>query len=419
MKKQEYPTPSQDFLFHPLEISFCGDSGVGKTTLIAKLIKSLSQKYDIGYIKHDAHNFQMDREGKDTYKASDAGARAVFISNERQSALLETNLETNAVREAGYADEKLKLSMADCDVVFVEGYKKSLVRKILFLGEKDKQDATLTHYPNGKSGESGKNGNSGALQHVIAVVGSKVGQKKVVVGSREVDENIPFFHRDDLEGIEKFVSKTWEALMMKRKLYGLVLSGGKSTRMKTDKGALTYFDKSQVAHVYQLLSKYCEASFVSCTKKQSGEQHLKPFPQIHDRFLDFGPAGGILSAMHRYDDVAWLVVACDLPYLQQSTLEKLVLGRNPYKAATCFFNSQRNWPEPLCAIYEPKALLKLATNLALKKPCPRKMLSGSNIHLLSLDFEKHLENVNTPEERELAKKELAEKELAPKHLEKM
>ena len=57
------------YLFNPFEIAFCGYSETGKTTLITSLLKELSPQHKIGYVKHDAHKFQIDYEGKDTYKA--------------------------------------------------------------------------------------------------------------------------------------------------------------------------------------------------------------------------------------------------------------------------------------------------------------------------------------------------------------
>ena len=67
------------YQFNPFEISICGYSGLGKTTLICKLLQSLSKKYRVGYIKHDAHRFEMDKKGKDTYQASQNGASGVGI----------------------------------------------------------------------------------------------------------------------------------------------------------------------------------------------------------------------------------------------------------------------------------------------------------------------------------------------------
>ena len=53
----------KESLFNPMELAFCGFSGSGKTTLLTKLIQSFAHDYQVGYVKHDAHNFDMDKEG--------------------------------------------------------------------------------------------------------------------------------------------------------------------------------------------------------------------------------------------------------------------------------------------------------------------------------------------------------------------
>ena len=74
-----------NYLYHHKEISFCGYSGSGKTTLICTILDELNSEYKIGYIKHDAHNFQMDKPGKDTYEARKSGANTVFAPSSPSS----------------------------------------------------------------------------------------------------------------------------------------------------------------------------------------------------------------------------------------------------------------------------------------------------------------------------------------------
>ncbi|MDA9793096.1 molybdopterin-guanine dinucleotide biosynthesis protein MobB, partial [Bacteriovoracaceae bacterium] len=71
-----------EYTYHPFEIAFCGLSNSGKTTLVSKLIKELSTDYNVGYLKHDAHGFEMDKTGKDTWHATNSGASVVVINDE-------------------------------------------------------------------------------------------------------------------------------------------------------------------------------------------------------------------------------------------------------------------------------------------------------------------------------------------------
>ena len=172
--------------------------------------------------------------------------------------------------------------------------------------------------------------------------------------------------------------------------------------MGQDKALLSYHGKSQSSYLYDLLEKSTDQCFVSCRTEQANLEDFRNKNLIKDSYIGFGPTGGILSAMKEHPHAAWLVIACDMPYLNQETIKDLINRRNPYKLATCFYNQKRQWPEPLCTIYEPKAALKLGQYLTMGNPCPRKVLMNSSIEsILPLD-EKSLENINTMEEFQIA-----------------
>jgi molybdopterin-guanine dinucleotide biosynthesis protein A len=184
-------------------------------------------------------------------------------------------------------------------------------------------------------------------------------------------------------------------------LNGLVLAGGQSQRMQTDKGSLEYFGKSQRLHVHELLSIYCHKTYVSYANTQAvNEQEQLPF--ILDAFTGLGPFGGILSAFQSNPNAAWLTVACDLPYLSAQTLAYLVAHRNPSKMATCFIDSDNKFPEPLITIWEPRAYPIMLQFLSQGYSCPRKVLINSDVELLQAPVIDDLQNVNYPEQREAA-----------------
>ncbi|MGA0212736.1 MAG: molybdenum cofactor guanylyltransferase, partial [Flavobacteriaceae bacterium] len=85
----------------------------------------------------------------------------------------------------------------------------------------------------------------------------------------------------------------------------------------------------------------------------------------------------------------------------------LVEGRNPNKLATCFYNSQTQFPEPLITLWEPKAYPVLLDFLSRGYSCPRKVLINSSIEMLTLEDEKVLFNANTPEDKFKATKVLS------------
>ncbi len=182
-------------------------------------------------------------------------------------------------------------------------------------------------------------------------------------------------------------------------LYGLVLAGGKSTRMKKDKSLLEYHGKKQVLYCFDLLGQFCDQVFISSRKEQSRLVAYKNFPQIHDVFVGIGPLGGILSAMIRHPEAAWLVLACDLPFVRESTIKTLIKKRNFSKMATAYRSTyEPNLPEPLCAIYETKALFQLLQFLAQGIQCPRAILCRCDTQFITQTRSTSLDNVNSPQE---------------------
>lgn len=181
-------------------------------------------------------------------------------------------------------------------------------------------------------------------------------------------------------------------------VYGLVLSGGASRRMQHDKALIDYHGEPQLRWTYRLLSSVLDRVFISVRGDQRDEPVRRDLPQIVDTFEDAGPAAGILSAQALYPDVAWLVVACDLPRLDAATLQHLLQSRDPNRDATAFVSSHDGLPEPLCALWEPASHEKLLERVQAGRSCPRKALIQGNTQLLQPYTAYALDNINTPEE---------------------
>jgi len=116
---------------------------------------------------------------------------------------------------------------------------------------------------------------------------------------------------------------------------------------------------------------------------------------VEDKFIELGPFGAILSAFQKDPNAAWLVVACDLPFLNQKALTFLKENRAISKVATAFHNPETNFPDPLITIWEPKSYQILLNFLAQGYSCPRKVLINSDIETLTYDSS-ILTNVNDP-----------------------
>ena len=181
-------------------------------------------------------------------------------------------------------------------------------------------------------------------------------------------------------------------------LYGLVLTGGRSRRMQRDKASLEYAGKSQLARAMDLLSPLVARCFVSARADQQYDPHRAAYDTIADIKPNLGPMGGIHAALHAFPERAWLVLACDLPFLDRATLEHLIGHRVDTRVATAYRSSFDALPEPLCAIFEPRSLPLVEESLARGQQCPRALLSGVDVELLDLPNPRALDNVNTREE---------------------
>jgi molybdopterin-guanine dinucleotide biosynthesis protein A len=182
-------------------------------------------------------------------------------------------------------------------------------------------------------------------------------------------------------------------------VYGLVLAGGRSTRMQRDKAALRFHDgRTQLDWAVRLLTPHVVRVFVSVRPDQTNDPVRSGFAQIVDRQQNLGPIAGIAAAQAEHPDCAWLVVACDLPFLDASTLAHLAAARRPERQATAYRSSHDGLPEPLCAIYEPSSASAIAAYIAGGKQCPRKFLLQADAALLDEPNPRALDNINTPEE---------------------
>jgi molybdopterin-guanine dinucleotide biosynthesis protein A len=179
-------------------------------------------------------------------------------------------------------------------------------------------------------------------------------------------------------------------------LYGLVLAGGRSTRMQRDKATLEYAGRSQLERAVELITPLVERVFVSVRPDQTADPLRARFAQIVDCGEVAGPIAGIMAAQARQPDAAWLVLACDLPLLDEETLELLVRSRRPERQATAYRSSHDGLPEPLCAIYEPSSREAMRAHVAGGRDCPRKFLINAGIELIDQPQPDALDNVNTP-----------------------
>lgn len=153
-------------------IAFAAYSGTGKTTLIEKLIATLKGcGLRLAVIKHDGHRFEIDHEGKDSWRFTHAGADITIISSAEKMAYVEQ-------RELSLQQQ---IDMVhDVDLILVEGYKNADLPQIGIARK-----------------ETGK-GFTAELDRFIALVSDY----------DDLDTSIPCFGLDEVDKIAEFIIQT-------------------------------------------------------------------------------------------------------------------------------------------------------------------------------------------------------------------
>ena len=107
----------------PPTVSIVGKSGSGKTTLLVKLVGELKERgYRIAAIKHAFHGFQIDREGKDSWRLREAGADTVILAAENGLAMIKNDTRPTLDGLAAFCQ--------DVDIIITEGFKRDRKPKI-------------------------------------------------------------------------------------------------------------------------------------------------------------------------------------------------------------------------------------------------------------------------------------------------
>jgi molybdopterin-guanine dinucleotide biosynthesis protein A len=198
-------------------------------------------------------------------------------------------------------------------------------------------------------------------------------------------------------------------------LLGLVLAGGDSRRMGRDKAQLRYHrDEPQVGHAFELLRDVARDVYVSIRSAQAENPLFAPFAMIVDDGALRGPAAGLLAAWAHAGNVAWIVLATDLPFVDARIVGRLAAGRDAAKLATAF-RHRDGTPEPLCTIWEPAARGILLERVRRGDSSLRRLLADGPTQILDLDGDDpdRLQSVDSNGQYETARAQILAEMPAP------
>src|SRR4030067_1408961 len=155
-------------------ISIVGKSDSGKTTLIDKLVPVLVRRgYRVATVKHDVHGFEVDREGKDSWRHKQAGAHTTVISSPQKVALIR-----DVEKDLTLAELREKFIL-DVDLIPSEGYKQDVQPKIEIFRMEKHTELLCTQEDN-----------------LVAIVSDK-----------EFNVGVSCFFLDDVKGVADFIEK--------------------------------------------------------------------------------------------------------------------------------------------------------------------------------------------------------------------
>ncbi len=303
----------------PPIVSFVARSGTGKTTFLEGVIAALGEQgVRVMAVKHDVHGFEMDREGKDTWRFRRAGARQVLIANARKMALMGTVDGEQPLRTlvARYA--------RDVDLVLTEGYRRSGMPKILVQrqGAREPMDIATA------GGEAGLGG------EVIAVVADY---------DVAPESALPKF---ELSAPAELA--TW--------LVDRFLAPGRVVRALT--GVVLVSRLDQVEDLDGLVARLAPACDGGVLVVRPEGMDL-PRPSTPCRIVDdllpqHAALGGLFTGLVLAETPHILLVGCDQPGLRPELVR--FLREHPARAADVLQLERDGRPEPLPAVYGSRCL---------------------------------------------------------------
>lgn len=168
--------------------------------------------------------------------------------------------------------------------------------------------------------------------------------------------------------------------------YGIVLCGGKSSRMDTDKSMLQYYDKPQRYHVFDMLQPLCQKVFISCNTEQAKNIEAGyDFIKDDESFGNIGPMAALLTAFTKHPEKNMLLIGCDYPFLKADGLQ--IFATHCKDAPAAFYNKEQKVYEPMLAWYPYSCFDKLKAMFDGQQFSLRHFLEADNaIIYLPLDM---------------------------------
>lgn len=181
---------------------------------------------------------------------------------------------------------------------------------------------------------------------------------------------------------------------------GIVLCGGESSRMGSDKAFLQYHNTEQYRHIANFFSDKNIPVIISCNEQQAKKIEKEYTTLIDDElYKNNGPISGLLTAFKNNPDESFILVGCDYPLVNQDHIKKLVsLSQHGYDAICYVRKSNLTINEPLITFYNNSFKEKLFTSFNSGNTSLKKVLDEVNTFKIIVEDDLFLKSFDTPED---------------------
>lgn len=340
----------------PFLFAISGVKNAGKTTLITKLISVFAKRgLKVATIKHDGHEFEPDVPGTDTYRHLEAGAYGTVVFSKGKYMLVKQQPEISA--------EQLIAFFPEADLILLEGMKHSPYPKIEVI----------------RKGISEKM----VCEEGVVAVASDFHPL--------LPKEVPCY---DLNQAETLAEVILTERFIRTELSAIILAGGRSSRMGTDKADLHYRTETFLEHQIKKARKLGISDLIISGYR--GQQCLEKV--VKDVYCQKGPLGGLEASLREARHKWCLVFTVDMPLLSVQELYLLIQQSQKSTAPATILSHQKNL-EPLVGVYKAELAEAIQQELLQGKGSVRALLDKVGYEVYeSTAPEELFQNINTPEE---------------------
>ncbi|MFA9391470.1 MAG: molybdenum cofactor guanylyltransferase [Prolixibacteraceae bacterium] len=177
---------------------------------------------------------------------------------------------------------------------------------------------------------------------------------------------------------------------MNKNITGVVMAGGKSSRMGIDKGLMDFKGKPMVQYAIDLLSGIFESVVISSNNHAYEKFGLKLIPDIH---VNCGPIGGLHAVLSTLPTKYAFILGCDMPFVNNKVIELLVESLNYELLVVPEVDGNF---EPLCALYNASLFGELGKRIQLGNFKMHHFIRSTNPKIQVKFERKFFININTP-----------------------